>query len=241
MTSFAERRKAATPAEATIRLCLDLRLHDQLRTAHLELRRRELAAARQVKDDEPSTLDQPPQQQDPAVTEQLWIVDEIEATLEERSEPYVFRALPQHRWSALSDEHPATDEQIDEVKRLNAETKENAADGETPRLIPLPTVNRDTFWTAAIAECSHDPDLTVADAVWLRDGDDEWPGLPPAEWNRIIGELQQLHGTGVQVPKELLDIARAARSARNGTTPANAASPSRSSAAASRKKGNRTG
>lgn len=240
MNTFAERRKSATPAEATIRLCLDLRLHDQLRTAYQELRRRQMAAAREAKDDG-TLLDDRPRGLDESVTEQLWVVDEIEATLEERSEPYVFRALPRHRWDALGDEHPATEEQIDEVRKLNAEAKETTVDGERPQLIRLPQVNQDTFWPAAIAECSHDPDLTVEDAVWLRDGDDDWPGLPPSEWNRIVAELQALHGTGVVVPKELLDIARAARRARNGTTPASGVSPSPSSGAASRNRTSRTG
>lgn len=229
MSTFAARKKTATPAEATVWLCLDLRLHDKLRAAYYELRRRELRASRERQDDA-VTLDQA-QERNSEVDEQLDIIAGIDLEIEAASEPYKFRKLQPHQWSALMEQCPPTDEQLAEAKQAREENPNE----------PTPDIDGPSFWPLAVSECSVDPKLTEADARWLRDGDDEWTGLPPTEWNRITVELRDLHSTGVVVPKELLHIARTLRSARNGTTPTGTASRSASSAAASRKGTKRTG
>lgn len=238
MTTFAERKKQATPAESTVHLCLDLQLHDRRREAYQQFERLREAAKRGA-DEERTTLDEAAP--DDALTAQLAVIDEIDAELANKSEPYVLRKLNAHQWRDLGEQHPALQDDVDRIKAERAEIL--AANPDTPaRMLPVvPDVDPEAFWPAAISACAHDPELTVEDVLWLRDGDNEWPGLPPDEFNKLMTACRELHGSGVVVPKELLRIAAAMPRGQNGTTPAGKASPSRSSAAASRKKTNRTG
>lgn len=255
-TSFADRKKAATPAESTVHLCLDLQLHDRRREAYQQFERLREAAKRGA-DEERTTLDD--SQPDDALTAQLAVIDEIDAELNAKSEPYVLRKLAPHKWRDLGEQHPASKEDIDQAKAQRAEILEANPDLPASRLrqlAPIPDVDSEAFWPAAISACAHDPKLTVEDVLWLRDGepddgdesdgdsgDDEnkWPGLPPDEFSKLMVACQELHGSGVQVPKELLRIAATMSRAPNGTTPAAKGSPSRSSAGGSRKTGKRTG
>lgn len=249
-TSFADRKKTATSAETTVHLCLDLALHNRRLAAYRELERRR-QAARRDSGEKPSTLDSPPVEQAPTVTEQLAVIDEIDAELEAKSEPYVLRKLRPHVWRELGERFPASEDAVKEAKERRAEVL--AANPDLPaellhRLAPIPDVDSEAFWPEAIAACSHDPKLTVDDVLWLRDGDEDdddendgWTGLPPEEFSKLIAACQDLHGSGVVVPKELLRIVATMPRGPNGTTPAGKASRSASSGAASRRNTNRTG
>ncbi|MFW5898859.1 MAG: hypothetical protein ACOCUN_00165 [Jiangellaceae bacterium] len=235
MSTFAERKQKATPAEATVHLCLNLRLHDRFRVAYAELQRVRLDGSTGMPaEDEQTTIDQPnPRERVRRLVDQL---GEASDAIAEASEPYVFRKLRRHQWRELIEAHPPTDEQ-------QAEWEERRKTDESAR---RPEIDDETFWPQAIAACSHDPKLTVDDVLWLRDGDgdpddeDAWPGLPEGEFDRLCSELAELHGRGA-VPKEWLDTAQILRRGLSGTTPADGASRSRSSAGGSRKKTSRTG
>lgn len=242
-TSFADRKKQATSAVATVHLCLDLELHNRRVAAYRELDRRRKTVERDG-GDKPTTLDSPPVEQSATVAEQLAVVDEIDAELEAKSEPYVLRKAPEHKRRELTERYPAPEEAVAKAKEQRNEMLAATPDISPEwlhRLAPVPDIDAEAFWPDAIAACSYDPELTVEDVRWLRDGDDEWTGLPPDEFAKLIGAYQELHGSGVVVPKELLRIAAAMPRGQNGTTPAAKGSPSRSSAGGSRKKTNRTG
>lgn len=242
-TSFADRKKQATSAVTEVYLCLDLELHNRRVAAYRELERRRKAAQRDG-DDESNLLDTSQAALPDAVAKQLAVVDEIDAELEVKSEPYVLRKAPEHKRRELIEKYPASEDAVAKAKEQRAEVLASTPDISPEwlhRLAPVPDVDPDAFWPEAIALCSHEPQLTVEDVLWLRDGDDDWTGLPPDEFAKLIGAYQELHGSGVQVPKELLRIAAAMPRGQNGTTPAAKESPSRSSAAGSRKKTNRTG
>ena len=229
MSTFAERKQKASPAEVTVRLCLDLRLLDRFKSVYSELERLQFNQGDDDDKSEQTTLDGPsPKQQ---VRSKLDEVAAVSQELVDASEPYVFRKIRRPVWRALMDKHPPTDEQVaeaEEERRVNPK-------------VQRPDVNPETFWPDVIATASHDPKLTLDDVLWLRDGDEDWPGLPAGEFDRIISAVQGLHSTGVEIPKEWLSTAQILRLGQSGTTPAATASRSRSSGGGSRKKGSRTG
>lgn len=217
-STFAQRKKSATAAEATVYLCLDMSLHRRyIEAAH------QLEHIRSRRKDSTTLDDGPTDDQWRDLVEQ---VADLAERIEAASEPYRFRKLGRLQWRALGDEHPATEEQ-----RKEAETN-------SERRLEM---DYETFWPAAIAACSLDPVLTEADVVWLRDGDDEWPGLPAEKFDEMCNTVAALHVSGVDVPKEYLAIARTLRPALSGITPAPAASPSPSSADESPPKASPTG
>lgn len=228
MSTFADRKKTATPAEITVYLCLDLRLHDEFRQAYQEFQRLRLSGRHERDDDEQTLIDdQSPRERVRAVVERMSAAAEA---IQAASEPYVLRKLRRHEWRGLIEAHPPTEEQVAEAdKQRESDPKAQRAD-----------INTETFWPEAIAACAHDPALTVDDVLWLRDGDDSWTGLPEGEFDRLCSDLADLHGRGA-APKDLLDTAQTLARGLSGTTPAPAASRSRSSAAGSRRKASRTG
>lgn len=237
MSTFAERRKSATPAEITVHLCLDLRLHDEFRQAYEELRRLQMTGGHSHDDDEQTLIDDAsPTERRRRAAERLNAAAEA---VHQASEPYVFRKLRRHEWRDLVEAHPPTEEDLERWR------KQREDDPQAER----PGIDAETFWPVALSRCSHDPKLTEDDVRWLRDGDDPdpddedaegWPGLPEGEFDRMCTDLAGLHGRGA-VPKDLLDTVRTLRRGRSGTTPAPAASRSASSGAGSRKKGKPTG
>lgn len=72
----------------------------------------------------------------------------------------------------------------------------------------------DTFPPAAIAAACVDPELTVDDAVWLREH------LPRAEFDRLFSAALTVSVGGGDLPKSVVAIARTLASVPKSTTPA---------------------
>ncbi|WP_166345124.1 hypothetical protein [Phytoactinopolyspora limicola] len=220
-SSFAARKKRATPTEAFVKICLDQALYRRYYEAKSRLEQVKLNRG------ESTTLDAAPT--DAELHALIADVVQLSDAVVEAEELYVFRKLGRPEWKQLSDDHPV----LDEVRKA----EEDAA-------VPLPersNIDPETFWPAAIAACAHDPELSVEDALWLRDGDDEWPGLPEQKWDEICATVQALHQAGLDIPKEFRDIDQILKRELSGITHALGASRSASSGAGSQRKGSRTG
>src|SRR5690554_34664 len=162
MSTFADRKKSATPAEITVHLCLDLRLHDELRQAYEELRRLQLAESGQGGDDEQTLLDAPsPSERRRRAEDRLNAAAEA---VHQASEPYLFRKLRRHEWRDLVEAHPPAEEDLERWRQ----SREDDPRAERPE------IDAESFWPVALSRCSHDPVLSEDDVRWLRDGDDGW-------------------------------------------------------------------
>jgi hypothetical protein len=196
---FAVWQKEATADEATVRVCLNRAVYREFLDATAEL---EAYRPAQTPEGQQRTLDGPADVDDATLTAMVQRVVDAEQAVRDASRPLVFRQGPYREWRALVEKHPPQNGQAD--------------------------VDEDTFWPEAVARYCVEPGLTVEQARWLRDGDDDWPGLPFERWNEICDTVRQLHAQGSDVPKSVLSTVGPLRRALSSTMRLPGESPSRS-------------
>lgn len=122
---------------------------------------------------------------------------------DEEEHVFRFRKMDYHVYRKMMEEHPATDEQ----KRLN----------------PYARYDDDVVEPMLVACSCVDPKMEPADAEALRND------LPIEPWDRLVKGAAQANG-GPDLPKEVRSIVDRLSSELRSTSPAEPASPSRSSA-----------
>lgn len=187
-SSFAAWREEASPEEASVKVCFDRQLYRRFTEATERLDRVRLSGSGQSKMDGDDDLDEAAQ-----------AVVDAEAALTAAERTLTFRQIGKRRWRKLVEQHPPTEKQKKEQPRAE--------------------LDPETFWPAALAESCIDPDdLDVDGAVWMRDGDDDWPGLPDGQWERLLATVQRLHVEGSDLPKSVRSTVATLKRGLNSTT-----------------------
>lgn len=163
-------------------------------------------------------------------------VVELERSVREKTRTLWISRIPGPQWNDLLERHKASDE----VKAKQREQLAEAREVDPKAQLDV-SVDWDAFAPEAVAACCVEPELSVEDALWLRDGDDKWPGLPDEQWQRLWMTCASAQTRGTTVPKHLSGIVATLASELNSTMPPAEESPSASSGAAPRKTAKRTG